>query len=130
VPRCNCLDQQSVVGRTMRRPIGWRGALIRTISILSCSTATRIVIGHGCRSCRTGLGGFYNNGSRGARCSATHDRTSHTAYSCSDWPTYDGPSYSSPCCSGQSTIVIGGSYYCRKGKNRSSCKGNNGKSHR
>jgi hypothetical protein len=70
------------------------------------------------------LDGFYDNGSRGARCSATHDRTSHTAYGGSNWPTYDGPSYSSPGCSGQSTIVIGGSY-CRNGKKRSSCEGNN-----
>jgi hypothetical protein len=99
-------------------------ALIRTICSLSCSTATRIVIGRGCGSCGAGLCGFYHDRSRGTRCSATHDRASHTAHGGSNWPTYDGSSYGTPRCSGQSTIVIGGSY-CRKGKNGRTRKGNN-----
>jgi hypothetical protein len=98
--------------------------LIRTISSLSCSTATRIVIGHGCGSCGTGLRGFYHNRSRGSRCRATNDRTSHTAHGGSNRPTYDRSSYGTPRRSGQSTVVIGVSY-CRNGKNGGTRKGNN-----
>jgi hypothetical protein len=97
---------------------------LRTICSLSCSTATRIVIGRRCGSCGTGLRGFYHNRPRGPRCRATHDRTGHTAHGGSNWPTYDGSSYGTPRCSGQSTIVIGGSY-CRDGKNGCTRKGKN-----
>jgi hypothetical protein len=97
-------------------------ALIRTISNLSCSTGTCIVIGRCCGSCGTGLRWFYHNRSRGSRCRATNDRTSHTAYGGSDWPTYDGSSYGAPNRSGQSTVVIGVSY-CRNGKNGRTRKG-------
>ena len=99
-------------------------ALIRTICSLSCSTATRIVIGRRCGSCGTGLCGFYHNRSRCTRCSATHDRTSHTAHGGSNWATYDGSSYGTPRRPGQSTIIIGGSY-CRDGKNSRTRKGKN-----
>ena len=67
---------------------------------------------------------FYHNRSRGSRCRATNDRTSHTAHGGSDWPTYDGSSYGTPGRSGQSTVVIGGGY-CRNGKNGGTRKGNN-----
>jgi hypothetical protein len=70
------------------------------------------------------LCGFHHNGPRGTRCSATHDRTSHTTHGGSNWPTDDGSSYSAPRCPGQSTIVIGGSY-CRNGKKGRTRKGNN-----
>jgi hypothetical protein len=69
------------------------------------------------------LCGLYHNRSRGTRCRATDDRTSHTAYGGSNWPTYDGPSYGTPRGAGQSTIVIGGSY-CRNGKKGRTRKGN------
>ena len=99
-------------------------ALIRAICSLSCSTTARIVIGLRCGSGGAGLRGLYHDRSRGSRCSATDDRTGRTSHNGPNWPTNDGSSYGAARCSGQSTIVIGGSYRTggqkgrsRKGKN-------------
>ena len=70
-------------------------ALISAICRLRCSTSARIVVRRRCSSARTWRR-FYNNRSRGACRSATHDRTGHTAHGGSDWPTYDGSRYGAP----------------------------------
>ena len=99
-------------------------ALIRTISSLNCSTTTRVVVGRRCGSCGAGLCRLYHNGPLGTRCRAAHNRAGHTAYGGSNWPAYHGACDGTPRCSGQSTVVIGGSY-CRNGKKRRTGKGNN-----
>jgi hypothetical protein len=70
------------------------------------------------------LRGFYHDRSRGSRCSASDDRTGHTAHGGPNWPTDDGSSYGTACCTGQSTVLIGGSYRTG-GKNGRTRKGKN-----
>src|SRR5277367_351526 len=74
--------------------------LIRAVRSLGSSTTARIVIGRRCGSGGARLRGLHHDRSRGSRCRASHDRTSHTAHGGPNWPTYDGSSYGTARCAG------------------------------
>jgi hypothetical protein len=99
-------------------------ALIGAICSLSCSTTAGIVISRRCGSGGTGLRRFYHDRSRGSRCRATDDRAGRTTHDGPNWSTHNGSSYGAARCSGQSSVVIGGSHRTG-GKNRRTRKSKN-----